>query len=318
MDRLRSMQYFIRAVELGSLSAAARDQGTTQPTVSKALAALEQELGVRLLERSTTGLSLTDQGQRFYARARQVVEEFNDAVSDAQGRTGQATGLLRLNAPVALGQLHLTALVHEFLARYPDIEIELILNDRFVDLVEEGVDVALRLGGELPPNAVARRIGVSPRLLVAAPGYLDKHDLPRHPLDLARHNYVRFAWLPSGDEVELHNAGARVSVKTKGRFRVNNALSIREALAMGAGIGLCPAWLVDDLLKGGQLVHVLPEWTGGAQELFLMYPSRRYQPLRAKLFIDFVSSRVPAWEGFDRGSELNGDMALIYGVGGLD
>lgn len=295
MDRLRSMQYFIRAVELGSLSAAAREQGTTQPTVSKALGALEEELGVRLLERSTTGLSPTDQGQRFYARAKLVIEEFNEAVSDARDQTGQATGLLRVNAPVALGQFRLTSLVNEFLARYPDIELELILNDRFVDLVEEGVDVALRLGGSLPPDVVARKIGVSQRLLVAAPGYLDKHGQLQHPLDLAMHNYVRFAWLPSGDEVELHNADTHVTVRTKGRFRVNNALSIRETLAAGAGIGLCPAWLVDDLLGTGQLVHVLPGWTGAPQELFVMYPSRRYQPLRAKLFIDFVAGKVLGW-----------------------
>lgn len=292
------MQFFIRAVELGSLSAAAREQGTTQPTASKALGALEEELGVRLLERSTTGLSLTDQGQRFYARSKLVLEEFNDAVSDAQGQTGQAKGLLRVNAPVALGQFRLTALVHEFLSRYPDVDIELILNDRFVDLVEEGVDVALRLGGALPPNVVARSIGVSPRLLAAAPSYLEKNGALQQPQDLATHNYVRFAWLPAGDEVELHNGDTRVSVPTKGRFRVNNALSIRETLAMGAGIGLCPAWLVDDLLKSGQLVHVLPGWTGAPQELFVMYPSRRYQPLRAKLFIEFVSSQVLAWSGF--------------------
>lgn len=301
MDRLRSMQYFVRAVELGSLSAAAREQGTTQPTVSKALSALEDELGVRLLERSTTGLSPTDQGQRFYARAKLVIEEFNEAAADAQGQTGQATGLLRVNAPVALGQFRLNALVQEFLTRYPDVEIELILNDRFVDLVEEGVDVALRLGGNLPPNVIARRIGIAARLLVAAPAYLETHGALEHPSDLANHNYVRFAWLASGDEVELHNADTRVSVPTKGRFRVNNALSIRETLAMGAGIGLCPAWLVDDLLKSGQLVHVLPGWTGAPQELFVMYPSRRYQPVRAKLFIEFVSSKVITWNGFDEG-----------------
>lgn len=301
MDRLRSMHYFVRAVELGSLSAAAREQGTTQPTVSKALVALEEELGVRLLERSTTGLSPTDQGQRFYARAKLVLEEFNDAVTDARGQTGQATGLLRVNAPVALGQFRLNGLVQEFLSLYPDVELELILNDRFVDLVEEGVDVGLRLGGELPPNAVARRIGVSQRLLVAAPGYLEKNGALEQPADLADHNYIRFAWLASGDEVELHNGDTRVKVQTKGRFRVNNALSIRETLAMGAGIGLCPAWLVDDLLKSGQLVHVLPGWTGAPQELFVMYPSRRYQPLRAKLFIEFVSSKVSSWNGFDKG-----------------
>ena len=306
MDRLNAMHYFIRATELGSLSAVGREQGVTQPTVSKALAALEAALGVRLLERSTTGLSLTDQGQRFYQRAKLVIEEFNEAVADVQGQTAQARGLLRVNAPVALGQFRLTALVNAFLEHYPEIEIELILNDRFVDMVEEGVDVALRLGGSLPQNVVARRIGVSPRLLVAAPGYLERHGTPQHPQDLANHNYVRFAWLPSGDALELYSASERVTVQAKGRFRVNNALSIRETLATGAGIGLCPEWLVDDLLKSGGLTRVLPDWSGIEQELFVMFPSRRYQPARAKLFVEFVSSQVMAWEGFKRDSQSSG------------
>lgn len=298
MDTLRSMQYFIRAVELGSLSGAARELGTTQPTVSKTLAALEKELGVRLMERSTAGLALTDQGQRFYARAKRVTEEYDEAVVEARGLTTQAAGLLRINAPVAFGQFCVNALIQEFLALHPDISIELTLNDRFVDLVEEGVDVALRLGGSLPQDAVARRVAVSPRLLVAAPDYLAKHPPLRHPSKLDRHDYIRFAWLSTGDEVELWKGGERVSVTTKGRYRVNNALAIREALAMGSGIGLCPAWLVADLVGGGQLLHVLPAWAGAAQELTMLFPSRRYQPVRARLFMDFVAMRVPALEGF--------------------
>ncbi|MGZ5198387.1 MAG: LysR substrate-binding domain-containing protein [Telluria sp.] len=298
MDRLRAMHYFIRAVELGSLSAAARELGTTQPTVSKVLGALERELGVRLMERSTTGLSLTSQGTQFYDRAKSVVEEFNEAVSEARGLTEQATGLLRINAPVALGQFRLNGLVQEFLGLYPKIAIELILNDRYIDLVEEGVDVALRIGRNLPQNAIARSVAVSPRLLVAAPSYLHKHQAPEHPTQLGQHDYVRFAWLPTGDEVELHNGEERVLVTTQGRYRVNNAISIRETLAMGAGIGLCPAWLVDDLLASGQLLRVLPDWSGISQELFMIYPSRRYQPLRAKLFMDFIATKVPGLAGF--------------------
>ena len=298
MDRIKAMEYFIRAVELGSLSAAAREQGTTQPTVSKALGALEKTLGVRLLERSTAGLALTDQGRRFYARAKSVVEEFGEAVADARGLTEQAAGKMTVNAPVAFGQYKLNALVQAFLVRYPDIEIELILNDRYVDLVEEGVDVALRLGGKLPPDAVARRVARSPRLLVATPGYLAQHGAPHAPAHLASHNYIRFAWLASGDEIALSRDGVTIRVQTRGRFRVNNALAIRDTLAMGAGIGLCPAWLVDDLLTSGQLVHVLPEWQAAPQELFLIYPSRRYQSVRARLLIDFIATSVLAMDGF--------------------
>jgi DNA-binding transcriptional LysR family regulator len=298
MDTIRSLHYFVRAIELGSLSAVAREQGTTQPTVSKIVAALEEDLGVRLLERSTASLSPTVQGRRFYERAKGILEEYEEAVADVKGDTAGATGLLRVNAPVALGQFRLNAIVQEFLNQYPGMEIELVLNDRMADLVEEGVDVALRLGSELPPNAIARRVAVSPRYLVAAPSYLHVHGTPKQPEDLAQHEYIRFAWLSTGDDVTLHDWERTVTVRTHGRFRVNNALAIRDTLAAGAGIGLCPAWLVDDLLKARKLRHVLRPWQGEAQEVHLLYPTRRYQPLRARLFMDFVQQRLAALPGF--------------------
>lgn len=299
MDTIRSLQYFVRAVELGSLSAVAREHGTTQPTVSKIVAALEDSLGVRLLERSTSSLSPTVQGQRFYERSKGVLEDYAEAVADARGETQTASGLLRVNAPVALGQFRLNALVQEFLAQYPEMEIELILNDRMVDLVEEGVDVALRLGGELPPNAIARRIASSPRWLAASPGYLKSRPRLRQPEDLAAHDYIRFAWLSTGGTVELHNGERNVRIETQGRYRVNNALAIRESLEMGAGIGLCPAWLIQDLLASHKLVRVLPDWHGAVQDLSLLYPSRRHHPLRARLFMDFLQARVPQQAGFE-------------------
>lgn len=297
MDTIRSLQYFVRAVELGSLSAVAREHGTTQPTVSKIVAALEDSLGVRLLERSTSSLSPTVQGQRFYERSKGVLEDYAEAVADARGETQTASGLLRVNAPVALGQFSLNALVQEFLAQYPGMEIELILNDRMVDLVEEGVDVALRLGSELPPNAIARKIGSSLRWLVASPGYLKSHPKLRQPEDLAAHEVIRFAWLGTGGTVELHNGERSVQVQTHGRYRVNNALAIRESLAMGGGIGLCPGWLVQDLLASRKLTRVLPAWQGATQDLNLLYPSRRHQPLRARLFMDFLQARFASVSG---------------------
>jgi DNA-binding transcriptional LysR family regulator len=294
MDTLEHMRMLVRSVELGSFSAVARERGVTQPTVSKAISALEKKLRVRLLERSTTSLAPTMQGARFYARARQVLEEFDDAVADAQGHNERPAGLLRVNAPLAIGQLLIAPLSGEFLRRYPDVQVELIFNDRLVDLVEEGVDVALRLGGALPQDAVARRIAVSPRHLVAAPSYLAGHAPLRTPQDLAQHDYVRFAWLAGGDRVELHNGARTEAVETHSRFRVNNALSIREALLAGDGIGLCPAWLVHDLVASGALLRVLPDWHGAPQELDLLSASRRYQPLRARLFVDFVADAIAA------------------------
>jgi DNA-binding transcriptional LysR family regulator len=294
LDTLEDMRMFVRSVELGSLSGVARERGVTQPTVSKAVSGLEKKLGVRLLDRNTTSLAPTVQGVRFYERARQVLEEFDDAVADAQGLNERPAGLLRVNAPLAIGQLLLAPLSRDFLRRYPDVQVELIFNDRMVDLVEEGVDVALRLGGALPQDAVARRIAVSPRHMVAAPSYLAAHAPLREPQDLAQHDYVRFAWLAGGDRVELHNGARTVAVETLGRFRVNNALSIREALLAGDGVGLCPAWLVHDLVASGALLRVLPDWYGAPQELDLLSPSRRYQPLRARLFIDFVADALSA------------------------
>ncbi len=298
LDTLQDMRILIRAVELGSLTAVARELGVTQPTVSKSVSALEKKLGVRLLDRSTTSLAPTTQGARFYQRARQVLEEFDDAVGEAQGLNERPVGLLRVNAPLAIGQLLLAPLCRDFLRLYPDVQLELIFDDRMVDLVEEGVDVALRLGGALPQDAVARHIAMSPRHLVAAPSYLARHAPLRVPQDLARHDYVRFAWLTGGDRIELHNGARTVVVETRGRFRVNNALSIREALLGADGIGLCPAWLVHNLVAGGALVRVLPDWCGVPQELDLLSPSRRYQPLRARLFIDYVASALCALDCF--------------------
>ena len=281
------MRVFVRTFELGSLSAAAREFGTTQPTVSKWLAQLERQLQVRLFERSTRGLSPTEQGQRFHADAKRLVEQFDAAVGGVQGMTGQAAGLLRINAPVALGQFRINAMVQRFMADHPAIDVELILNDRFVDLVEEGADVAFRLGGTLPPDAIGRHLATVPRYLVAAPAYLARRGVPAVPDDLTAHDLVRFAWTP-GNTIELFRGDEQARPPTASRFRVNNALAIREALAMGSGIGVCPDWLVRDLLGRGELVRVLEGWTARAQDLYLLYPSRQFQPLRTRLFIDFA------------------------------
>jgi DNA-binding transcriptional LysR family regulator len=291
------MRTFVRTLELGSLSAAARESGTTQPTVSKLLAQLEQELAVRLFERSTRGLSPTEQGQQFYRDARLVLEQYDAAVSALQGMSGKPSGTLRINAPVALGQYRLNAIVQQFLAAHPGIGIELILNDRFVDLVEEGVDIAFRLGGVPPPDAVGRRLATIPRMLVASSAYLAARGTPATPQELAAHDFVRFAWTP-GNALLLTREGEEVQVSTSSRYRVNNALAIREALTLGSGIGICPEWLVRDLLDSGELVRVLPDWSASPQDLYLLYPSRRFQPLRARLFIDFAVERIRSLPGF--------------------
>jgi DNA-binding transcriptional LysR family regulator len=299
MDTLHAMRVFVRTLDLGSLSAAARAFGTTQPTVSKWLAQLERHLRVRLVERSTRGLSPTEQGQRFYVDAKRLIEQFDAAVGAVQGMTGQAAGLLRINAPVALGQFRINAMVQQFMADHPAIDVELILNDRFVDLVEEGVDVAFRLGGTLPPDAIGRHLATVPRFLAAAPAYLARRGVPAVPDDLSTHDFVRFAWTP-GNTVELSRGAEQARLPVSARFRVNNALAIREALVLGSGIGVCPAWLIQDLLDGGELVRVLDGWSARAQDLYLLYPSRQFQPLRTRLFIEFAVAQFGGLAGFTR------------------
>jgi DNA-binding transcriptional LysR family regulator len=302
MDTLRAMRVFVRSVEFGSLSSASRALGMTQPTVSKLLAQLEKHLAVRLFERSTRGLAATEQGQRFYTDAKAVLEQFDAAVGAVQGLNGQPSGTLRINAPVALGQFRINAMVQQFLADHPAISIELVLNDRYIDLVEDGADLTFRLGGTLPPDAVARHLATVSRFLVASPAYLERRGAPGCPDDLPAHEVIRFAWT-AGNTVELtrhvENAQETVRVGVRSRFRVNNALAIREALLLGSGIAMCPAWLVDDLLASGALVRVLPAWSAPSQALHLLYPSRQYLALRTRMFIDFAAGQFAALPGFD-------------------
>ncbi len=293
MNTIRAMRMFVRAVDLGSLSAVAREFETTQPTISKIISGLEAEMGARLLTRSTAALACTEQGERFYGRARQMIEAYDEAQADVRGLVERPEGRLRVAAPVSFGVLHLNALVLEFMANYPDIEVDVTLNDRFIDLAVEGVDVALRIGGALPPDVVARRIAVFPRAVVGTPAYLQAHPAIRRPQDLARHPYLRFAWLAEGDALTLtHRDGRQETVIVQARYRVNNSLAVRDSLLAGAGVGLAPDWLVGDLLAQGRLQRVLPAWCASPHELFVLYPPRKYQPLRARLFIEYVTKRL--------------------------
>ncbi|MGS0891584.1 LysR substrate-binding domain-containing protein [Burkholderia stagnalis] len=299
MDALRSMRLFARAVELGNFSAVAREARIGQPTISKIVAALERELGVRLLERSTTSLAPTDEGRRFYERCKRVLDEYADAVADVRGQTQRPVGKLIVNAPMGLGELRLNALVLEFLAAYPEIEVELHLTDRVIDLVEEGVDVAIRIGHALPPDVVARGIASSPRLLVATPGYVARAARIRTPADLARHDYVGYARAGLDAELALVRGTAQVTVPVRSRYRVNSSLALRECFLAGHAVGSAPAWLVQDLIDAGRLVRLLPKWEMvPPHTLHLVYASRRYLPLRTRAFLQFMAERIPALSGF--------------------
>lgn len=291
------MRLFARAVELGSFSSVAREENISQPTMSKVIAALEKDLGVRLLERTTTSLTPTDEGKRFYERCKRVIEEYADAVADVRGQTQRPVGALVVNAPLGLGELRLNRLVLAFLAQYPEIEVQLHLTDRVVDLVEEGVDVAVRIGNMLPPNVVARKIAWSPRVLVATPEYIQRTPRIRRQEDLLKHEYLRYARASIGPELALSNGAETVVVSTRGRYRVDSSLALRECFLEGIGLGSAPAWLVQDLIDAGRLVRLLPKWEMAPHDVHLVSPSRRFQPLRTRAFLQFMAERIPELPG---------------------
>lgn len=293
MDRLKAMSAFVRAVELGSLSAAARELHTTQPTVSKLVAALEHSLGVRLLERTSTRAAATDEGLRFLDSARKLLEDYEEAVTELTQRKREPKGLVRVSAPVALGELRLNRLMLQALAQYPQLQVELMLDDRFVDPVQERIDLAVRIGGALPPDRVARQLAVWPRYLVASSDYVQRHGKPRRPEDLSRHAYLRYAG--RDDAVLLDGPEGPTRIDLPSRYRINSAIALLEAVQAGAGIALQPSWMVGDLLRQGALVRLLPRWTGPAQTAHLIHAPRRSLPMRVQAIQDLLLATIPHW-----------------------
>jgi DNA-binding transcriptional LysR family regulator len=293
MDRLKAMGAFVRAVELGSLSAAAREMATTQPTVSKLVAWLEREVGARLLERGSQRVLPTEEGSRLLVHAKQLLEDYEEALADMASGVREPRGLVRLSAPVALGELRLSALVLEMLSTLPQLEVELLLEDRFVDPVEERIDLTLRIGGVLPADLVARPLAVWPRYLVASPDYVRRKGRPRRPGDLTAHEYLRYA---ASDEVlHLRSGGEAAVLELASRYRVNSAIALLDAVQSGAGISLQPCWMVDEALRQGTLVRLLPRWTGPAQTAHVVHAPRRRLPARVQAVMDYLVDAVRRW-----------------------
>ncbi|MDY0748302.1 LysR family transcriptional regulator [Paucibacter sp. R3-3] len=285
------MNAFVRAADLGSLSAAARSLSTTQPTVSKLVASLEASLGARLLERGASRVVLTDEGLRFLESARRLLEDYEEAVAQLDERTVRPSGRVRISAPMALGELRLHALMLRALELYPDLQIDLMLDDRFVDPVEERFDLTVRIGGTLPPDLVARELATWPRYIVASPDYVKRHGRPRTVNDLPEHSFLRYPmW--TDDKVTLSNAEGTVELPIQTRYRVNHAVSLLDAVRGGAGIAFQPCWMVNDLLKRKELVRILPQWTGPAQTAYLVYARRRRQPKRVEVMMDLLTREI--------------------------
>lgn len=296
MDRLYQMRLYVRIVETGSFSAVARELGTIQPTVSKQLTALEEHLGVRLLNRTTRQLSPTEAGRKYYDRCRHILDEVTDLESSLADLQTRTTGLLRVNAPVAFGQLYMLPLVFRFRRKYPGLAVDLTLNDRFVDLVQEGVDVAIRFGDLEDSQVVARRVGAVTRVCVASPEYLHSRGTPRSPADLSAHNCITYNYLFS-NEWQFEGPQGPLSVRVKGDFRANSAITIRSAALEAIGIAHMPGVFVQDDIDKGTLTQVLADYGPPPVEIHTVYPSARFLSSKVRLFLDFVHDQfldIPA------------------------
>ncbi len=289
MDRLTAMELFVRIVETGSFSAVAREMDTTQPTVSKQLSGLEHKLKTRLLNRSTRQLSLTEAGSEYYEACKRILDQVHEAEGNVGRLQGLLAGLLKVNTSIALGQMYVGPLTLKFQKLHPGMEIDLSLVDRFVDVVEEGVDVAIRVGRLNDSSLVARRLGKTRRVAVATPAYLRKHGTPRTPAELANHNCLLYAYLSTGNEWMFQGPdGNEIRVKVSGNFRANNGEAIRQAVLADLGIAVAPEWIALNDLESGAIKSILTNYAPTLMDIHAVYPSGRHLSAKVRAYVDFL------------------------------
>ena len=293
-DRFELMETFVRIVDAGNLSAAASQLGTTQPTVSRRLQALERSLGVKLLRRSTHSMTLTEDGQRCLERARELLANWHAFEADLRGDGDDPEGTLRVIAPHAFGQQQLVAPLADYLARYPRVNVEWLLHDRRPDFIAEGIDCAILVGDVGDQNVVAIRLAEVPRIVVAAPALAAGLPVDQTPADLAR-----LPWLAMRPyyrtEVALSSidgGGGDARFAISPRMSTDSLYALRTAALMGVGVAVASAWLVADDLAQGRLVHLAPAWRAAPLPVWLVYPQARFYPARLRRFLDVIRAHA--------------------------
>lgn len=312
-DRMELMATFIRIVEAGSLSAAAAQLGTTQPTVSRRLQTLERSLGVRLLQRSTHVMKLTGDGERCFAHAKELLASWHALEADLRGARDEPRGTLRVVVPHAFGQDQLVAPLADYLRRHPGVAVEWLLHDRRPDFIAEGIDCAIHVGAIEDPAVVALRLAEVPRIVIAAPGLwgdgppplhaAELHTLPWLALRTFYRDEVTLTCQPQG---ELHRFAIRPRLSTDSLY------ALRNAVLAGLGAGIASAWVVSEDLANGRLIHLAPQWQAAPLPVYLVYPHARFYPAKLRVFIELMRAAVPTLVGMNatRGS-------LAAGVAGL-
>jgi len=299
MDQLSALKAFCRVVEAGSFSGAAAELNVSHTVMSKQVRQLENLLGAQLLNRTTRRLALTEAGQSYYANARRIIEDLQQADLAVTHHQATPRGTLRINAPMAFGTLDMAQWLPRFMARYPELNIDLVCNDRFVDLIDEGFDVALRLAREMPDSTLmAKRLATATTMLVASPTYLAQHGTPQTPQDLRQHNCLTYALVPKPNEWTFTTKDdVRSSVIVNGSLQSNTGIVLRAAALAGAGIATTASFIVYKDLASGTLVPVLPSYSMRARELYAVYPQNRHLSPKVRAFIDFAADIycTPDW-----------------------
>jgi DNA-binding transcriptional LysR family regulator len=300
MDRLRAFEVFVAVVARQGFARAAEALDTSPANVTRYIADLEAHLGTRLLNRHSRKLSLTDSGQALYERARSILDEVAEAEALSASNTLQPRGRLRINAPVSFGILHLAPLWPKFLKKHPEVELEVSLIDRVVDLVEEGFDLGIRISRTGSTTHIARKLAVSRNIVCAAPGYLRQHGRPKSPADLAQHACIGYTFSATGDDWHLFDAhGLEHVVKVPSVMRANNGDTARAAALAGVGVIWQPSFLVGDDLRAGRLVPLLPGYRMADIDILAVYPSRRHLSAKVRVMIDFLADAfngTPPWD----------------------
>ncbi|WP_145525090.1 LysR family transcriptional regulator [Yersinia rohdei] len=298
IDRIELMQTFIRIVEAGSLSGAATRLGTSQPTVSRRLQTLERLLGLKLLQRTTHIMKLTDDGERCYSHAKALVENWNAMEDDLRGATDQPRGLLRVLVPHAFGQDQLIKPLKDYLYRYPEMSVEWTLNDRRPDFIAEGIDCAIQVGAVTDPSVVAILLAEVPRIVVAAPELLNNKPLPTHPEQLLDFHWIALNSFYRNEVVLSHKTQGEIQrISIKPQLSTDSLYALRNAALAGLGAGIASTWVISDDLAQGRLVHLAPDWHGLPLPIYLVYPHASFYPARLRAFLDIMRQAMPSLAG---------------------
>ncbi|RLT93491.1 LysR family transcriptional regulator [Ketobacter sp.] len=300
MDSLTDIAVFVKVVEQGSFTATAEHLSLSKSVVSKYVSRLEDRLGARLLNRSTRRISLTEVGRSFYERSQVALQEIAEAEAEVTHLQSEPRGRLRINAPMSFGILHLAPAIPAFLEQYPELSVSIQFDDRKLDLIEGGFDVALTISNLADSALVARRLGPCQHCVVASPEYLSRHGTPRHPEELQQHTIVGYQYQESAHQWEFIDArGQSTRVPITGKVEMNNSLGMREAILNGAGIMRAPSFVVGEDIQRGRLTCLLPAYRTLEMSIYAVYPQRRHLSPKVRAFVDFLSQRigaVPYWD----------------------